>query len=150
MSTDIHTRIAIYNPDKNIWEEIKLYTHSEDFPIARFFSGKNYTLFDILDGSGGNLDPLPIRLESLDPSFKEEIKREMEAIGTYGFHEVNLADLKLFLAKNPKVEDPNSERFLLIENPVKRFIDLAETYVYFANYEWTHPSEIKILYWFDC
>lgn len=156
MGKDIHVRIIKKDRETGKWNQIKLY-HKENkkFKMVDIYPFRNYELFDILNETedekyyANNIctSDLPIAL-------KQEIEKLKKTVGYYGFKEVNLADLKLYLYHNPKVkdydtEDPKSFK----DNPVKNFIERIEQYLDFSDPYWDIDnsfSDIRIIYWFDC
>lgn len=158
MARDIHVKIVKKDRETNTWKHIKLYyKEKRKFRIINVYPFRNYELFDILnekedDGyfaSSIIMDDLPIAL-------KNEIKTTKEKFGFYGFREINLADLKLYLHKVPKIRDYDYEEDnpkAWKDNPVKYFIERIEQYIDFADPFWDFyriDSDIRIIYWFDC
>lgn len=158
MGTDIHVRILF---KKNaIWKSVNLYRYDEEkdeFKKIDIYPFRNSELFDILNEEVGNsieYNSLPVDL------LKEKAIKDCKTTSEYyNFQEVNLADLKLYLLKNPKIRDydyeaENDEDFNKNgwkTNPVEFFIerieyilDLAEPY-----YDFSPPSYTRIIYWFD-
>lgn len=156
MGADIHVKIL--KRDNNAWKQVTLYRkEKEEFKLVDVYPFRNYELFDILNGEeDNNYIAYPIREDSLPVAFKKEIEGYKNTVGYYGFKEINLADLKLYLYKIPKVRDydyeensPNAWK----DNPVKYFIEKIEQYINFASQYGefiSPPSDIRIIYWFDC
>lgn len=153
MGADIHVYILKRNRETNAWKHIKLYTKEKGkFKLVDVYPYRNYELFDILNGKEDEkYSAQPISKVGLPPHLKKEIE-EFEY--GYGFKEINLADLKLYLRQVPKIRDwdyedtdPNAWK----DNPVKFFIERIEQYIDFADYYWDiiPASDIKIIYWFD-
>lgn len=157
MGVDIHVRIIIKNRDKNIWEEAKLYYKKDnDFKAVDICPYRNYELFDILNHKENDdfLNTQPIFDADLPETLKGEIVEYRNSLGYYGFREINLADLKLYLYCKPKIRDWDYEENdpkAMKDNPVKYFIEQIEQYISFASfmYDFTPPSDIKIIYWFN-
>ena len=155
MGIDIHVYILKRNRETNTWEHIKLYHKEKNkFKLIDVYPFRNYELFSILNKKGEDniYHAQPIEINTLPPHLKKEIK-DFEC--GYGFREINLADLKLYLRKVLKIRDwdyedtdPNAWK----DNPVKSFIERIEQYIDFADYYWDiiPDSDIKIIYWFDC
>lgn len=160
MGRDIHVRIVKKDRETNTWKQIKLYCKEKrKFELVNVYPFRSYELFDILDEKKENdeyffapsivTDDLPIAL-------KNEIEAAKKSLGFYGFREINLADLKLYLHKVPKVRDYDYEEDdpkAWKDNPVKYFIERIEQYIDFADPFWNFcsvDSDIRIIYWFDC
>ena len=158
MGTDIHIRILKKDSSTDKWKQIKLYRKNIDhIEIVKIYPYRNYELFDILNGNEEHSpDSYPIVLNHLPKNIYKEIKSNKDSIGTFGFKEINLADLKLYLFKTPKVRDydyDDNDSKAWKDNPVKYFIERIEQYINFADpdfLDFRPSSEIKILYWFDC
>lgn len=156
MGADIHVKILERN--NNTWKQVTLYhKEKEEFKIVNVYPFRNYELFDILNGKeDDNYIAYPIREDSLPVTLKKEIEGYKNTVGYYGFKEINLADLKLYLYRSPKIRDydyeensPNAWK----TNPVKYFIEKIEQYINFASQYGefvSPPSDIRIIYWFDC
>ena len=157
MGCDIHVRIVKKDRETNTWKYIKLYyKEKRKFKVVNIYPFRHYELFDILDekeddkyfASSIITDDLPIAL-------KNEIKTAKESFGSYGFREINLADLKLYLHKVPKVRDYDYEEDdpkAWKDNPVKYFIEKIEQYIDFAATYldfYYIDSDIRIIYRFD-
>ena len=154
MGRDIHVKILIKEEDK--WKEVTLYNKVKDnFEEIEVYPYLNYLLFDILNETEDNLYNIarPISLEKLPKEIKKDIEEKEKIPGYYGFKEVNLADLKLYLKTIPTTEDDYHTyhgRKLYNINPVKYFIERIEQYIDFAIDPWDlRDSDVKILYWFD-
>lgn len=155
MGIDIHVRIVKKNHETNTWEHIKLYKkYNKKFKRVDIYPFRDYELFDILTFDKG-FSPHSIVIQDLPFSLRQEIKRCQNTFGYYNFKEINLADLKLYLNKKPKIRDYDNDEdpTALKDNPVKFFIEKIEQYIDFADPFWdldgTSASDIKILYWFD-
>ena len=157
MGIDIHVRIIIKNRNKNIWEEVKLYyKENNDFKAVKVYPYRDYELFDILNHKTNDyfLKTQPILDVDLPETLKKEIEECRNSLGYYGFREINLADLKLYLHHKPKIRDwdyEEDEPNAMTDNPVKYFIEQIEQYISFASfiYDFAPPSDVKIIYWFD-
>ena len=158
MGRDIHVRIIKKDRETGKWNQIKLY-HKEKkkFKVVDIYPFRNYELFDILnENEDEKYHANKICTPDLPIALKQEIEKLKNIAGYYGFKEINLADLKLYLYNNPKVrdydydtEDPKSFK----DNPVKYFIERIEQYLDFSDPYWDMDnsfSNIKIIYWFDC
>ena len=83
----------------------------------------------------------PIQENCLPLDLQQEIEASWECC--YGFREITLSDLKLYLFKIKKENSKNSFKIL------KNFIKRIESYLSFSNTFFTTYSDIKILFWFD-
>ena len=160
MGRDIHVRIVKKDRETNTWKHVKLY-HKEKrkFKVIDVYPFRNYELFDILDEKDENDEHFfapPIVTDNLPIALKNEIETAKQSFGFYGFREINLADLKLYLNKVPKIRDydyEDDDPKAWKDNPVKYFIEKIEQYIEFAVPYWDFysiDSDIHIIYWFDC
>lgn len=162
MGKDIHVKIVKRNRETNNWEQINLYCKNDKNEIKEvaFFPFRDSEIFDILQGRDNDchLNPLPISLAGLSADLQKEITEDKEQ-GYFGFKEVTLADLKLYLERTPQIkdwdeyyEDENDPRAWKT-NPIKYFIERIEYFMEFAcDAFWKYDcsnSDIKVLYWFD-
>lgn len=155
MGVDIHTYIFKRNRKNNIWEQVKLFTKEEEkYKEVTVYPYRSYELFDILsEREDDAFTAFAVDTNVLPVDFQEKIKNDTEFC--YDFREVNLADLKLYLIKHPKVRDYDYEETspnALKENPVTGFVERIEWYLDLADPTWdfcSPPSDIKIVYWFD-
>ena len=156
MGKDIHVRVVIRNRETDLWKQVKLYRKEKGkFKLIEVYPFHNHELFEIL--SGNELyESYPMSLIHLPESLKQEIKEYQNELGCFDFNEINLADLKLYARRVPKIRDWDYEENhpkAWKKNPVKHFIKQIESYVNLAeeNYwNFIPDSDIKILYWFDC
>lgn len=153
MAIDIHVRILKKDRDDGTWKQVKLYKKEKGkFKLVDVYPFRHYELFDILnENEDDNYSAMPILKEEIPFALKKEIENFEYG---YGFREINLADLKLYLQKTPLVrnwdyEDDDSRAWK--DNPVKYFIERIEQYLDFASDYWdfSPSSDIKIIYWFD-
>lgn len=153
MGVDIHVRI-IYHVGEGEWKEAALYRklyrkEKDEFEKIYAYKRRDYELFDLL--SHHDLPIAPIQTYNISTDLIKEIE-EAKTSYNYGFSEMNLADLKLYLINNPTVSDFDSEdENALKPNPVLDFVCAIESYLglaagFMAPF---HPSEVRILYWFD-
>ena len=164
MGMDITVKILKWNRDLNIWEQVKLYTkEGNEFYIIDPYPFRNSELFSFLNDTTTNtlyqeeynVPTMPIQINTLPEDLKEEIfKKEKDCF--FGFKEINLSDLKLYLSYAPKIKywDDFSGKDVYKDNPVKHFIEKIENYINLASfYKYKNldfvPSDIKILFWFD-
>lgn len=160
MGRDIHVRIVKKDRETNTWKHIKLYyKEKRKFRIVNMYPFRNYELFDILNEKDENDEHFfapSIVTDDLPIALKNEIETAKKSFGFYGFREINLADLKLYLHKVPKIRDYDYEENdpkAWKDNPVKYFIEKIEQYIDFADPYWDLyciDSDIRIIYWFDC
>ena len=161
MGTDIYMYILAEHDGK--WEPLKLFRKKEEeFKYARPYSARDRELFDILSGEEVEEDwpAIPINENLLPLDLKQEVTEKFQISGYYGFNEINLADLKLYILEHPQVRDydyesKNEEDFDLYgwkNNPLKKFFEIIENYIFFAdNLTYYAPlSHFKIIYYFDC
>ena len=160
MGRDIHVKIVKKDRETNTWKRIKLYyKEKRKFKVIDIYPFRNYELFDILnekDESDEHIFASSIVTDDLPIALKNEIETAKKSFGFYGFREINLADLKLYLHKVPKIRDYDYEENdpkAWKDNPVKYFIEKIEQYIDFADPYWDFyciDSDIRIIYWFDC
>ena len=96
-----------------------------------------------------------IDFSSLESNFSKDIKYAEEEIGCYGFKEINLADLKIYCTSHPieMAYDDNTGEEVPIENPLCDFLKAVERYIdvcELGNPSYSHWSDYKIIYYFDC
>jgi len=165
MGKDIHVRVIIRDIKTDKWEEVKLYrptkkTDKEAYRPVDFYPFRNSELFDILTGREDDYFPTTACYhEHLPSPLKEEIEDTIKNNEGFDFNDVNLADIKLYLMKHPKVRDydynsKNDEDFELNgwkDNPVKYFVELIERALdlYEPYWDWGSYSNVRIIYWFD-
>lgn len=153
MGIDIHVRVCYYDSNDNKYKEIKLYQKKEGQlkPIS-LFSGRNCELFGYLNGAEDSYIPIS-RINTENGSIPQELLEEVlkckNNSGYYDFLETNLADLKLYLFKHPKVRDWDEEDVGYKDNPVKYFVERIDAILSIASIPSYFDSEIRILYWFD-
>lgn len=170
MGVDIHFYITKYNKEKNVFEEIALYTaEAGKYKKVPVFFGRNYDMFDILKNrtiiDNVEFPCVYIACNSLEEKLKNIIKKYIgeegeEFTGCYGFSEINLADLKNYVNTCPTMvnldydseeeETENNKKYKT--NPVKFLYDTIINYIIFADFsfDFTPCSYYKILYFFDC
>ena len=154
MGIDIHTYIFKRNRKENKWEQEKLFTKKEnEYKEVDVYPYRSYELFDILsEKEDDKYVAFPIDEKALPEDFQEKLKNETDFC--YDFREINFADLKLYLIRQPKVRDYDYEENdvnAFKDNPVKAFAERIEWYLDLAEPFWDFmpPSDIKIVYWFD-
>lgn len=162
MGADIHVRIIKRNSNGK-WESVKLYTkENKKIKKINFYPFRNYELFDIITGKrNDNFPSSPIYMSDIPIDVLNEIKiAKKPEMCCYNFYEANLADLKLYINSNPKIRDydyesKNDEDFEKNgwkDNPVIYFVKRIEDIIDIADPFWDFfpPSNVRILYWFDC
>lgn len=158
MSKNIYVRIIKRNRQDGTWKQIKLfYKDKDNIKPVDIYPYQNYELFDILSGNENDSFPYSTIIKNdLPYVLIKEINKYQSTFGYYccNFSEINLADLKLYLQKVPKVRDYDYEDIdpkAWKDNPVKGFIEHIESYLDFADPYWNFDpySDIKIIYWFD-
>ena len=185
MGRDIHVRIAKYNEETNKYDEICLYRTRNKYekydydengktiepktPYVRVsvFSGRNSEMFDgMMDGNEsdgyGTFPWRPIRMNSLEDSFKEKIQHYMDTQGYYDFHEISLTEIALYLKEHPKVSDYDADdkewddywngkgEKPVKDNLIKYLYDDICNYIYFADFLSYDLSDYKVIFYFDC
>lgn len=170
MGTDIHIRIAKYNKETNLFEEVELFRKATSkeidwkkdtngFMKIYLNAGRDYEMFegmkdgDEIDGYG-YFPWTPINYLSLEPSFAERIKEKVNSFGYYDFYEINLCEFNLYLKNHPKVINYDADRDEedpWKENPLKSLFDDIESYLFIADYtySWTPSSYYKVIFYFD-
>lgn len=160
MGVDIH--VHILEKDCGKWKTVSLYSkENKKFKRIDPYPFRNGELFDILSGNeDDNFPNTPIEEDSLPMGLQNEIKRNKKIVGYYNFYEVNLADVKYYLTKHPKVRDydyeaKNDEDFDKNgwkPNPVASFVEAIENYLAFVSpYSNFQPASfVRIIYYFDC
>lgn len=175
MGKDIHIKIAKYNKETNLYEQIKLYrkvkpnetsydSDENGFREVWIDVGRDYEAWEgMKDGDesdGFGLFPWnSISLTSLEPCLAEEIKENMKIDGYFDFYEINLAEFKLYLNEHPTVVDYDAEWKDLPynspkpqkENPIKTLFEAVVAYISVADwsYSWTPTSYYKVIFYFD-
>lgn len=153
MGKDIH--VHIIKRCKNEWKEINLFTEEKlgFFKRVLPYSYRNYELFDYLDGSEDDdfsCIPTPVELETLPDTLKEKILKYKDVDGYYGFHEINMADFRIYLLKNPTVRDYEDENPNAVkENPLQDFFKTILNYISFVEWWVEKLSDYRVVYWFD-
>jgi len=166
MGIDIHVRVAKYNKETNLYDELVLYKpgveyHYDDegnkiidnpnFQKVYIYNGvRNYEMFDgMKDGDKndgyGNFPWTSVRFNSLEPSFREEIEKYSHYEGCYDFYETNLADMKNYLNDHPFVTDYDADWMEYEQgkapkpekkNPIQYLYEEICNYISFANEDW--------------
>ena len=170
MGADIHIRIAKYNKETNLFEEVELFRKATSqeidwkkdingFMKVYLNVGRDYEMFDgMKDGDevdGYGFFPwTPINYLSLEPSFVERLKKKVNTFGYYDFYEINLCEFNLYLKNHPTVIDyeaDRDEKDPRKENPLKSLFDNIESYLFIADdtYCWTPSSYYKVIFYFD-
>lgn len=161
MGADIHVNIIEKNHEGK-WKLVSLYAkENKKFKRIDPYPFRNAELFDILSGNEDETFPMTdIEENSLPVGLQNEIKRNKKAAGYYNFYEVNLADIKYYLIKHPKVrdydyeakDDEDFDKNGWKPNPLNNFIEAIENYLNFVNpYRDFQPASfVRIIYYFDC
>lgn len=168
MGVDIHVKICKYDEESNFYKEICLYRFSQrlnKYIKIDPYDVRDYEMFegmqngDETDGYG-TFPWRPILLNSLDPNLREEMQKEMDEAGVYGFHEISFPEIENYLFKHPYVTDYDSNEWDLYdegkmpkpikENPIKYFYKNCKYYADFATNDYfTFENDFKLLIWFD-
>lgn len=156
MGVDIHVHVLKYEEEDNLYHEKNLFvydTAKDTYEHISPWCARNYELFRILNDDE-DFPASYITLNSFDNEFKEEIKVNTEFC--YGFHEISLVELKLYLIEHPTIEDFEEEweegaEVPTKENPVKKFYTEICNYLNFADwtFDFTSLSKYKVVYYFD-
>ena len=159
MGRDIHVRIVKKDKKTGKWNQIKIYRKEKKrkFNVIDIYPFRNYELFNILDEKEDvKYHADIICTADLPITLKQEIEKFKNISGYFGFREINLADLKLYLYCSPKIRDYDYEEKdpkAFKDNPIKYFIEQIERYLDFADPYWDvcrPASDVRIIYWFDC
>lgn len=149
MGKDIHVVIAMRNTEIGHYDKVEIFNKKKDEYVSISpYNIRNHELFELLET---DIPWNKLHTTFLEPSFAKEIQEIKNTIGYFNFKEINLADLRNYLMCNPTVLDYDNNGDEIIEktSPLKFFIERIEYYIEFAGYEYYHPSDIYILYWFD-
>lgn len=158
MGRDIHVRLIKKDRETGKWNQIKIYRKEKKrkFSVVDIYPFRNYELFGILDEKEDEKYYVDtICVPDLPIALKQEIEKFKNIGDCFDFREINLADLKLYLYRSPKIRDwdyEDTDPKAWKDNPVKYFIERIEQYLAFADPYWdvcTPASDIRIIYWFD-
>lgn len=173
MGMDLHIRIAKYNKETNLYDELVLYRPGETYHYTetgeKVIDDPNYERVLIYDGrdsemfSGmkegdetdgyGDFPWTPIALSSLEPKLRKNIEEYMGSTGFFDFYELTLADMKLYILDHPYVTDYDSEEEEKKKvNPiVALFADICKyaSLVDSWNWNFTPLSNYKVIFYFD-
>ena len=174
MGRDIHIRITKYNERDNLYHEIALYReprcYDDDEDIVNQYvkvcpySGRDYEMFegmaagDEIDGYG--IFPWSsIKFNSYEEAFRNEIFNKTQILGYYDFHEISLAEMKVYVLENPFVVDYDADESEFDDggrpmkiNPISDLYDDIFTYIKFCEDDDFMESlgYYKIVFYFDC
>lgn len=173
MGMDMHVRLAKYNKETNLYDELVLYRPGETYHYSKtgekiiddpnyervlIYDGRNSEMFigmkngDEEDGYG-DFPWTSIALSSLEPKFRKDIEEYMSSAGFFDFYELTLADMKLYTLDHPYVTDYNSEEEGKKKvNPiVALFADICKYASLVDNWDWnfTPLSNYKVIFYFD-
>ena len=183
MGKDIHVKVAKYNKSTNLYEELQLFRKrkpneyeynpltGEKLPWTEFKEiyidlGRDYEMMEGMK-SGNEIDGYgyfpwtSINFPSLESSFAEKIKKDMNLDGTFDFYETSLADIHNYLYHHPTVVDYEADEWDKLNpgdpcprkaNPIinatkeiVKFISIADD-----DYNFSPYSYYKIIFYFDC
>ena len=152
MGTDIHVKVAKYNSETNLYEELQLFRKRKpgekeykivegvaielpwtDYKEIYIDAGRNYEMMDGMKGGDekdgyGYFPWTSISFASLESSFAEKIKEKQSTAGYFDFYEITLADMYNYTYTHPTVVDYDSKEWKN-ENPPKKpnpIIDLLQ------------------------
>lgn len=171
MGRDIHIYVEKYNRANKVWDALIPVIKTRDYnnnlveKQVDFFSGRNYELFEILEGEEYEIfDPHYSIIDDLSPEVQEKYDAAFnseEYTGYFNFRWTTLADLYIAILEHPEVVDYDAEWRTDKDgndikaykpNPLKYIFDRVVFYVEDLYEEWnwkTVSSEIRIVYWFD-
>lgn len=162
MGRDIHIKIAKFNHESRYFEEIKLMKYNKEGELVPvdIYDFRNQEMFDAMTNYGYGEDGYGIfpcsilEFASLDPKFKEEMEKEKETFGCYGFSEISIEGFSAYLKDHMKVKDYDveweSEKDVKYkDNPLN---DLFERICYYIEFSggWGSYKDYKVIYYFDC
>ena len=125
----MHVRIAKYNKETNLYDELVLYRPGETYHYTEtgekviddskyervpIYTGRNSEMFsgmkegDETNGYG-DFPWTAIALSSLEPKLRKNIEEYMNSSGYFDFYELTLADMKLYLNDHPTVSDYDAD-----------------------------------------
>ena len=156
MGVDMWMRVAKLNTETGKYDPVWLYTKDADgnFQKVNVYNGRDYDLFDILQDQDGKGFPChKVYTSLLSDELATEVQEYRNELGTYGFYEVNLADMQTYALRHPDIPDYESDddEIKLRPTPIQKLIDNVLHYV--ELYDWlsfwdNEYSEIKLIYWF--
>ena len=161
MGCDIHVFIEKKTDEKyNIWEQVALYRvgkYGRQLETADPYDGRNYSLFGLLAGVRGWMDPL-IEPRGLPSNLSEGVEKE-ERWWEQSYHTPTWYDLselylyrKMYKSYIRKDESLQEEERAEAYGSFVYFVDCIEHYLDLAQ-EWTWgdiaPSKYRVIMWFD-
>lgn len=156
MGVDIHLKLCKYDPEDNLWHELKLYRKEKnEYKKVYLYAGRDSEMFSAMSNEEkDNYGLFPcanIPLLSLDEELRKIVAEKGEYC--YGFREILLSDMKYYLKDHPTVVDYDEDWAKPTKtNPIKYLFDSCCSYGEFAE-GWSFGidplSRYKLLYWFD-
>lgn len=187
MGIDIHVEITKYNKDTNYYEPLQLYRlrkenekftfnpeNGEKVPIEDKYievypyTQRNTEMFegmkngDSIDGYGC-FPWSSVAFNSLEPSYVNELRKKTASYDYFDFHEITLAEFKVYTLEHPRVTDYDIDNELFEEckkrgiTPKKKnplcdlFEDLCNYCKLTDNWDWNFDplSYYKVIFYFD-
>ena len=164
MGVDIHTIVAIYNEDTNLYNELTLKrvdTDTGELKDVYIYPYRNSEMFRAMQNEEedkyGHFPARGIRINSLSEPLRKKIEEFKDTDGCYGFYEISLASMKNYVEKYPTVRDYDEKTWeptLMKTNPIKYLFDTIRTFIDFADFYGIMAEEdyynYKLIYFFDC
>lgn len=167
MGVDIHTIVAVYNEDTNLYNELTLKRVDingklRDVNIYSHRNTKmlNTEMFRAMQNEEedyyGHFPARGIRMNSLSEPLRKKIEEFKNMDGCYGFYEISLASMKNYVEKYPTVKDydETDKSILMKTNPIKHLFDTIQVFIDFADFYGIMAEDdydnFKLIYFFDC
>ena len=151
MGKDIHVYLIRKHPEENQWKEVILYEKDgEEFKQIPPFVSRDYFLFSYLEKNEDIEVPVsPLFPEFLPDELKKVYNNEKE--WCFGFSEMNLADLQIYLLEKPTIlDDDGYDSKARVDNPLKIFLEDLKNYIKIKEWYPLPLSCYKVVFWFDC
>ena len=162
MGIDIHTIVAIYNEDTNLYNELTLKrvdTDTGELKDVYIYPYRNSEMFRAMQNEEedkyGHFPARGIRMNSLSEPLRKKIEEFKDTDGCYGFYEISLDSMKNYVEKYPTVKDYDTDKPILMKtNPIKHLFDTIQVFIDFADFYGIMAEEdysnFKLIYFFDC
>lgn len=164
MGADIHIKVVKFNHETRYYDELQLFTRNnkgEYFPVD-IFPGRNSEMFGAMQNQEvdnyGRFPATPLKLDSLSPSLREEMKAEMDYSDTYSFNEIGVEAFRNYVKEHKKIYNYDlvwdelgyDAKATEIKNPLKDMYKDIQAYIFFATGWWENNySDYKMIFWFD-